>query len=43
MKLTILGSGTAAPLLDRNCAGYLLEVAGKKLLLDSGAGTIRRL
>lgn len=43
MKLTILGSGTAAPLLDRNCAGYLLEADNKKLLLDSGAGTIRRL
>ena len=26
MKLTILGSGTAVPLLDRNCAGYLLEI-----------------
>lgn len=43
MKLTILGSGTAAPLLDRNCAGYLLEADDKKLLFDSGAGTIRRL
>ena len=43
MKLTILGSGTAAPLLDRNCAGYLLSVDGRKLLFDSGAGTIRRL
>ena len=43
MKLTILGSGTAAPVLDRNCAGYLLEIDNKKLLFDSGAGTIRRL
>ena len=43
MRLTILGSGTAAPLLDRNCAGYLVEADSKKLLLDSGAGTIRRL
>lgn len=43
MKLTILGSGTAAPVLDRNCAGYLLKINGKKLLFDSGAGTIRRL
>jgi len=43
MRLIILGSGTAAPLLDRNCAGYLVEADGKKLLLDSGAGTIRRL
>lgn len=43
MKLTILGSGTVVPLLNRNCAGYLLEINNKKLLLDSGAGTIRRL
>ena len=43
MKLTILGSGTAAPLLSRNCAGYILEIDDKKLLFDSGAGTIRRL
>ena len=43
MKLTILGSGTAVPLLDRNPAGYLLEITGEKLLFDSGAGTIRRL
>ena len=43
MKLTILGSGTAAPVLERNCAGYLLEVDNNKLLFDSGAGTIRRL
>lgn len=43
MKLTILGSGTAAPMLDRNCSGYLLEVDDNKLLFDSGAGTIRRL
>ncbi len=43
MKLTILGSGTAAPRLERNMAGYLLEAGNKKILLDSGAGTIRQL
>lgn len=43
MRLTILGSGTAAPLLERSNAGYLLEVGNLKFLLDSGAGTIRRL
>ena len=43
MKLTILGSGTAAPLLERSNAAYLLEIENKKLLFDSGAGTIRRL
>ena len=43
MRLTILGSGTAAPLLARSCAGYLVEADSQKLLFDSGAGTIRRL
>lgn len=43
MKLTILGSGTAAPLLERSNAAYLLEADNLKFLLDSGAGTIRRL
>lgn len=43
MKLTILGSGTAAPLLQRNCAGYLVEANNQKIMFDSGAGTIRRL
>lgn len=43
MKLTILGSGTAAPVLDRSNAGYLLEMGNEKLLFDSGAGAIRRL
>ncbi len=43
MKLTILGSGTAAPRLKRNMSGYLLEAGSKKILFDSGAGTIRQL
>ena len=43
MKLTILGSGTAAPMQERSNAGYLLEIHDMKILLDSGAGTIRRL
>jgi len=43
MKITILGSGTAAPRLERNMSGYLLEADNKKILFDSGAGTIRQL
>ncbi len=43
MRITILGSGTAAPRLNRNMSGYLLEAGAKKILLDSGAGTIRQL
>jgi len=43
MKITILGSGTAAPRINRNMAGYLLEANNKKILFDSGPGTIRQL
>jgi len=43
MKLTVLGSGTAAPRLNRNMSGYLLKIQNKKLLFDSGPGTIRQL
>ena len=43
MELIILGSGSAAPSLERNCAGYVLKIDGKKILLDSGPGTMRRL
>ena len=43
MKLTILGSGTAAPRINRNMPGYLLEANAKKILFDSGPGTIRQL
>ena len=43
MKITVLGSGTAAPRLNRNMAGYLLELGKKKILFDSGPGTIRQL
>ena len=43
MRITILGSGTAAPRSERNMSGYLLESGNKKILFDSGAGTIRQL
>jgi len=43
MKLTVLGSGTAAPRLNRNMSGYLLEADGRKVLFDSGPGTLRQL
>ena len=40
MKLTIIGSGTAAPEPGRACSGYLVESAGARLLLDCGAGIV---
>ena len=43
MKITVLGSGTAAPRLNRNMSGYLLEANNKKIMFDSGAGTIKQL
>ena len=35
MKLTILGSGTAAPILNRNNSGYVLEVDKNNLWVGS--------
>jgi len=43
MKVTILGSGTGIPSLQRNAAGYLLEVGGLECLIDCGSGTLLRL
>lgn len=43
MIITILGSGTAAPRLNRNMSGYLLEANNNKVLFDTGPGTIRQL
>src|SRR5690606_15588535 len=40
MKLTVVGSGTAAPEPDRVCAGHLLESAELRLLLDCGPGVV---
>ncbi len=41
--MTILGSGTCVPSLTRSSCSVLIETGGKKLLFDSGAGTMRRL
>ena len=43
MKLTVLGSGTAVPSLQRNSAGYLLEEKGRRFLVDFGYGNIHQL
>ena len=43
IDLTILGSGTCVPSLTRSSCAVLIETGAKKLLFDSGAGTIRRL
>lgn len=41
MKLTIVGSGTAAPEVARVCSGYMVEAAGTRLLMDCGAGVVQ--
>ncbi|OAG28006.1 MBL fold metallo-hydrolase [Thermodesulfatator autotrophicus] len=43
MKLTVLGSGTGWPRLERGAPGYLLQIEGENILLDIGPGTIPRL
>ena len=43
MRLTTLGTGTIALSPGRSCAGYLVEHAEVRLLLDCGSGVTRRL
>jgi ribonuclease BN (tRNA processing enzyme) len=41
--LTVLGTGTIALSPRRSCAGYLVEAADARVLVDCGSGTTRRL
>lgn len=43
MKITILGSGTCVPRLDRSACAVLVETGPQKIVLDLGPGTMRRL
>jgi len=43
MLVTILGSGTCVPSLNRSACSILLEFDSAKLLFDCGPGTMRRL
>lgn len=43
MKITILGSGTCVPSLQRSACSVLMQIDQAVLLFDSGAGTMRRL
>lgn len=40
MKLTVVGSGTAAPERERVCSGYWIESGATRLLMDCGAGVV---
>lgn len=43
IAVTILGSGTCVPSLDRSTSSVLVEIKDAKILIDCGPGTIRRL
>ena len=43
MKLTILGSGLFIPQPNRISAGYLLQIGGKNIIIDMGAGVYHQL
>jgi len=43
MRLTLLGTGTPSPSLERQGSGYLLEVAGDRVVFDHGGGAFHRL
>lgn len=43
MRLTTVGTGTAAPVAGRVQAGHLVECGGTRLLLDCGSGVSYRL
>jgi len=42
-RLTILGSGTAAPSTRRGASGHLLSIGEERLVFDTGPGTLDRL
>ncbi|MEO1550439.1 MAG: MBL fold metallo-hydrolase [Pseudomonadota bacterium] len=43
MRLTILGSGSPEATARRAASGYLIEVAGTRILFDCGGGVVDRL
>lgn len=43
LRVTILGSGTCVPSLERSSCSVLMESSGTRMLFDIGPGTMRRL
>lgn len=42
-KLTVLGSGTFQPTINRGCSGYVVQINSTNILMDAGSGTLRQL
>src|SRR5687767_10208208 len=43
MNITLLGTGTPAPSLERQSSGYVIEVEDDVIVMDHGAGAHHRL
>ncbi len=43
MRLTVLGGGAASPNAGMGCAGFLVQTAATRLVLDLGPGTLQEL
>jgi len=43
IKVTLLGTGAARPDVKRNSPANLIEIAGKKFLVDCGSGCIHQM
>ncbi|HEY7875010.1 MAG TPA: MBL fold metallo-hydrolase [Actinomycetota bacterium] len=43
LSLTVLGSSAMYATLERACSGYLVEVGGRRIWMDAGAGAWRNL
>lgn len=43
MIVTVVGSGTVVPQAERACAGYFVETAELRILMDCGSGVVRNL
>jgi len=43
MKLTIIGSGTCVPSLERGAPANFVRISGRQILVDCGPGTLRQL
>jgi ribonuclease BN (tRNA processing enzyme) len=43
MEITVLGSGTATPSLERNASGLVIRASNSWVLVDMGPGTMRRM